>query len=92
MKKSASMTAASIMLLVVIQTTTVFPMGRARYEKNGSIPNTDWSKAVVESTIKRFPTADSLKGWGYAKSLYLYGDFRCVSEGIFGLSRQESTE
>src|SRR5437870_1917123 len=36
-------------------------------------PNTDWSKAVVESTIKRFPTAESLKGWGYAKSLYLYG-------------------
>jgi len=28
---------------------------------------------VVESTIKRFPTADSLKGWGYAKALYLYG-------------------
>ena len=38
-------------------------------------PATDWSKAVVESTIKRFPTADSLKGWGYAKSLYLYGQY-----------------
>src|SRR6267154_861748 len=38
-------------------------------------PNTDWSKAVVDSTIKRFPTADSLKGWGYAKSLYLYGQY-----------------
>lgn len=38
-------------------------------------PNTDWSKAVVESTIKRFPAADSLKGWGYAKSLYLYGQY-----------------
>ncbi len=33
----------------------------------------DWSVAVVESTMKRFPTADSLKGWGYQKSLYLYG-------------------
>src|SRR6266446_3194433 len=38
-------------------------------------PNTDWSKAVVESTIKRNPTAESLKGWGYAKSLYLYGEY-----------------
>src|SRR5260370_11567498 len=38
-------------------------------------PNTDWSKAVVDSTIKRFPTAESLKGWGYAKSLYLYGEY-----------------
>ena len=28
---------------------------------------------MVESTMKRYPTADSLKGWGYAKSLYLYG-------------------
>jgi len=36
---------------------------------------TDWSKGVVESTIKRFPTAESLKGWGYAKSLYLYGQY-----------------
>jgi unsaturated rhamnogalacturonyl hydrolase len=37
--------------------------------------DTDWSRSVVESTIKRFPTADSLKGWGYAKSLYLYGQY-----------------
>lgn len=36
---------------------------------------TDWSKEVVESTIKRNPTAESLKGWGYAKSLYLYGEY-----------------
>ncbi len=33
----------------------------------------DWSKALVESTMQRYPTAESLKGWGYAKSLYLYG-------------------
>src|SRR5882762_11730480 len=38
-------------------------------------PHTDWSKAVVESTIKRYPTAEALKGWGYAKSLYLYGEY-----------------
>src|SRR5689334_20462451 len=35
----------------------------------------DWSKEVVESTMKRYPTAESLKGWGYAKSLYLYGEY-----------------
>ena len=38
-------------------------------------PRIDWSKAVVESTIQRYPTAESLKGWGYAKSLYLYGEY-----------------
>src|SRR3954467_3039746 len=36
---------------------------------------TDWSKELVESTIKRYPTSESLKGWGYAKSLYLYGQY-----------------
>src|SRR5882762_10867979 len=38
-------------------------------------PPLDWSRYVVESTIKRYPTAESLKGWGYAKSLYLYGEY-----------------
>src|SRR5215813_5732767 len=36
---------------------------------------TDWSRELVESSIKRYPTAESLKGWGYAKSLYLYGEY-----------------
>jgi unsaturated rhamnogalacturonyl hydrolase len=36
---------------------------------------TDWSVAVVDSTIKRNPTGESFKGWGYAKALYLYGQY-----------------
>ena len=39
------------------------------------LASTDWSKEVVESTIKRNPTPESLKGWGYAKLLYLYGEY-----------------
>jgi unsaturated rhamnogalacturonyl hydrolase len=35
----------------------------------------DWSKAVVDSTMKRYPTAQDLGAWGYAKSLYLYGQY-----------------
>jgi unsaturated rhamnogalacturonyl hydrolase len=35
----------------------------------------DWSKAMVESTMKRYPTATDLGSWGYAKSLYLYGQY-----------------
>jgi unsaturated rhamnogalacturonyl hydrolase len=35
----------------------------------------DWSVAMVESTMKRYPTANDLGGWGYAKSLYLYGQY-----------------
>ena len=39
------------------------------------LASTDWSKEVVESNMKRYPTAESLKGWGYAKSLYLYCEY-----------------
>ncbi len=35
----------------------------------------DWSKAMVESTMKRYPTANDLGSWGYAKSLYLFGQY-----------------
>ena len=43
--------------------------------KSSAKPATDWSKAMVESTMKRFPTAQDLGSWGYAKSLYLYGQY-----------------
>ena len=36
---------------------------------------TDWSVAIVESTMKRYPTAKDLSSWGYAKSLFLYGEY-----------------
>src|SRR5215510_6471303 len=48
-------------------------LGAATKEKK--VQSVDWSKAVVDSTMKRWPTAESLKGWGYAKSLYLYGQY-----------------
>jgi unsaturated rhamnogalacturonyl hydrolase len=38
-------------------------------------PAVDWTTAMVESTMKRFPTAKDLGAWGYAKSLYLYGEY-----------------
>jgi len=43
--------------------------------KPASKADTDWSVAMVESTMKRYPTAKDLGGWGYAKSLYLYGQY-----------------
>src|SRR5499433_1541458 len=43
--------------------------------RTGSPSPTDWSAAIVESTIKRNPTGESFKGWGYAKALYLYGEY-----------------
>jgi unsaturated rhamnogalacturonyl hydrolase len=35
----------------------------------------DWSRAVVESTMKRYPTASDLGSWGYAKALFLLSEY-----------------
>ncbi len=71
--RNRKLSTAFLVLAIVSQATPVFASTRPA-GKNAP-PNTDWSKAVVDSTIKRFPTAESLKGWGYAKSLYLYGEY-----------------
>ena len=71
MKRYRYRIAALITMLSLTHSIIASPIISARIESAPA--NTDWSKAVVDSTIKRFPTADSLKGWGYAKALYLYG-------------------
>src|SRR3954451_1107728 len=38
-------------------------------------PKMDWSVAVVESTMKRYPAAKDLGSWEYFRSLYLYGQY-----------------
>src|SRR5712692_2745682 len=63
-RKSSRIVAALIGLVISAQATFVSATSPAPV---------DWSRAVVESTMQRYPTAKSLKGWGYAKSLYLYG-------------------
>src|SRR4051812_15718361 len=54
----------TIALLVVLHSFCVLASGK-----------TDWSVGMVESTMKRYPTAKDLGSWGYAKSLYLYGQY-----------------
>lgn len=38
-------------------------------------PAVDWSKSVVDSTMKRYPNPADLGAWGYAKALYLFGEY-----------------
>src|SRR5437870_7744652 len=69
--------ACAVLLTLTISTQVTF-VSTASATRSGLPPRsaaTDWSVAVVESTMKRYPTADSLKGWGYAKALYLYGEY-----------------
>jgi unsaturated rhamnogalacturonyl hydrolase len=40
-----------------------------------SAASTDWSVAMVESSMKRYPTTKDLGTWGYTKALYLYGQY-----------------
>lgn len=58
---------AVVALLLLTISTNAQPVTR-----NGK---TDWSVAMVESTMKRYPTPNDLGSWGYAKSLYLYGQY-----------------
>ncbi|HSE34063.1 MAG TPA: glycoside hydrolase family 88 protein [Pyrinomonadaceae bacterium] len=61
----------TVLLLVVLVQGTITTSARPLQAKK----TTDWSIAMVESTMKRFPTAADLGSWGYAKSLYLYGQY-----------------
>ncbi len=36
---------------------------------------TDWGKAVVDSTMKRFSDPSSMGGWGYQPALFLHGAY-----------------
>jgi unsaturated rhamnogalacturonyl hydrolase len=38
-------------------------------------PGTDWGRAVVESTMARFPTPAALGPWEYSRALFLHGAY-----------------
>src|SRR5258708_17220109 len=35
----------------------------------------DWSKAIVDSTMKRYPNPSELGSWAYARALFLMGEY-----------------
>ena len=47
----------------------------ARESKPAAQSSTDWSMALCDSTMQRIPDPAKLGSWGYAVSLYLYGQF-----------------
>lgn len=42
---------------------------------DAAAPGTDWSQAIVETTMARVPDPAKLGGWGYAIALFLYGTY-----------------
>jgi unsaturated rhamnogalacturonyl hydrolase len=65
---------AVLVIVFILGQSFTASLGRSPVGKSAPRP-TDWSVAVVDSTIKRNPTGESFKGWGYAKALYLYGQY-----------------
>ena len=64
-------TALLTLVILCVSPLLAFPKQKAMKSKTP----TDWSVAMVESTMKRYPTTKDLGTWGYAKALYLYGQY-----------------
>jgi unsaturated rhamnogalacturonyl hydrolase len=71
MSRSLGLKSVTVTLLVVVSLRVAIAGPAPQVDPK----KTDWSVAMVESTMKRFPTAVELGSWGYAKSLYLYGQY-----------------
>jgi len=76
MRYGTVMKPMSLLLLstVLLQVVAGVP-ARSQPQHSDADKSIDWSSAMVESTMKRFNTAKDLGSWGYAKSLYLYGQY-----------------
>ena len=64
-------TALLTLVILCVSPLPAFPKQKSTKTKTP----TDWSVAMVESTMKRYPTTKDLGTWGYAKALYLYGQY-----------------
>ena len=60
-------------VLLVASLAPLLPVA-AQAAPDGLPGHTDWSRAVVDSTMKRFTPA-TLGSWGYQTGLYLYGQY-----------------
>lgn len=76
MRYGTVMKPMSLLLLstLLLQVAAGVP-ARSQPQHSDADKSIDWSNAMVESTMKRYNTAKDLGSWGYAKSLYLYGQF-----------------
>jgi unsaturated rhamnogalacturonyl hydrolase len=68
MKKPISVVLAVLTFVVAFQPSIAFAKTKTK-------PPTDWSVAIVESTMKRYPTPKDLGNWAYPRGLYLYGQY-----------------
>ena len=75
MRYGTVMKAMSLLLLSTVLLQAAGVPARSQPQHSDADKSIDWSSAMVESTMKRYNTAKDLGSWGYAKSLYLYGQY-----------------
>jgi len=63
---------AGLMFLILTANPSL-PLAKGKSETTNR--TSDWSVAIVESTLKRYPTSKDLGAWSYPKGLYLYGQY-----------------
>ena len=65
-----------VLLLIALLSPALLPLRTNRVlAETKTKRSVDWSVAIVESTMKRFPTAKDFGNWGYVRALYLYGQY-----------------
>ncbi|HKR86428.1 MAG TPA: glycoside hydrolase family 88 protein, partial [Terriglobales bacterium] len=63
-----------VVFLITAGSPFLLAQGGSAQRSESSSPS-DWSKALVDSTLTRYPDAMKFGGWGYARSLYLFGQY-----------------
>ncbi len=65
------------LILLLVLNTSLLPAqnGASPPQGTASTLPRDWSKALVDSTLTRYPDATKFGDWAYARSLYLFGQY-----------------
>jgi unsaturated rhamnogalacturonyl hydrolase len=71
MKKTGNLLIATVVVCCFAHASQPAPIAQA----NTKTASPDWSRAVVESTMKRYQNPTALGSWAYAKALFLIGEY-----------------
>lgn len=73
--RASKRTALFLVVLCSIVFSETLTFAQAPAPPSTEAATTDWSKAMVDSTLAREPDPKKFGGWGYARSLYLFGQY-----------------
>ncbi len=74
-KPGAFVILIAVICSIFLPGTGIGQTNRIVTEHHLTSPSTGWSKEMIESTMKRYPIGMDLGSWGYAKALFLRGEY-----------------